>query len=42
MSSKKYKSGDTIICVVAPYYGGFTIGKEYKVITTYAGKLGLF
>ena len=41
MSGKKYKSGDTIICVVVPYYGGFTVGKEYKVITTYAGKLGL-
>ena len=41
MSSEKYKSGDTIICVVVPYYGGFTVGKEYKVITTYAGKLGL-
>ena len=41
MSGKKYKSGDIIICVVVPYYGGFTVGKEYKVITTYAGKLGL-
>lgn len=41
MSGKKYKSGDTIICVVVPYYGGFTVGKEYKVVTTYAGKLGL-